>query len=267
MREVKVGETVLDINNDSPPLAGYQESKPNVYSNLYPGDSSQYKEFEKALVELQVQDSSLSLEKIDSQLLGPGFRCGFLGLLHREIICERMQKEYQCEIIITPPSIIYRITYQNGKTAEIINPQKVLPNQKIKLIEELFISCLITTPLEYLGAISQLCQNKRGVYLLLNKQIVADLSFFVHENFAYERARLLCEKLKTTLNPQNFVVPIQACIGNKIIARETLPALKKNVTAKLYAKQKSGKKRMQERGEVRLGAGTLRAILRNSSYK
>ncbi|CAG8542005.1 370_t:CDS:2, partial [Racocetra persica] len=162
IREVKVGETVLDINNDSPPLAGYQESKPNVYSNLYPGDSSQYKEFGKALVELQVQDSSLSLEKIDSQLLGPGFRCGFLGLLHREIICERMQKEYQCEIIITPPSITYRVTYQNGKVAEIINPQKILPNQKIKLIEELFISCLVTTPLEYLGTISQLCQNKRG---------------------------------------------------------------------------------------------------------
>ncbi|CAG8483117.1 23582_t:CDS:2 [Gigaspora margarita] len=232
MREVKVGETVLDINNDSPPLAGYQESKPNVYSNLYPGDSSQYKEFEKSLVELQVQDSSLSLEKIDSQLLGPGFRCGFLGLLHREIICERMQKEYQCEIIITPPSITYRVTYQNGKIAEIINPQKILLNQKVKLIEELFISCLITTPLEYLGTISQFKIVK--IDLLLNKQIVADLSFFVHENFAYERARLLCEKLKATLNPQNFVVPIQACIGNQVIARETLPALKKNVTAKLY---------------------------------
>src|SRR5688500_4365181 len=109
MREVKVGDTVLDINNDTPPLAGYQEIKPNVYSNLYPSDSSEYKEFKKALEELQIQDSSLSLENIDSQLLGPGFRCGFLGLLHQEIIGERVQKEYDLEIITTSPSVTYRV--------------------------------------------------------------------------------------------------------------------------------------------------------------
>src|SRR5215210_8259076 len=106
MREVKVGDTVIDLNNNSQPLEGYQEIKPNVYSNLYPGDSSRYKEFKKALEELQIQDSSLSLESIDSQLLGPGFRCGFLGLLHQEIICERFQKEYDCEIITTPPALL-----------------------------------------------------------------------------------------------------------------------------------------------------------------
>src|SRR5436309_10565617 len=115
MREVKVGDTVIDLNNNSQPLGGYQEIKPNVYSNLYPSDSFEYKEFKKALEELQIQDSSLSLENVESQLLGPGFRCGFLGLLHREIICERVQKEYNCEIIATPPSITYRIIFANGE--------------------------------------------------------------------------------------------------------------------------------------------------------
>src|SRR5690349_1942575 len=114
MREVKVGDTIFDLSNESPPLTGYQEVKPNVYSNLYPSDSSQYKEFKKALEELQIQDSSLSLEPIDSQLLGPGFRCGFLGLLHREIVGERVRKEYNCEIITTPPSVTYRIICSNG---------------------------------------------------------------------------------------------------------------------------------------------------------
>src|SRR5205085_1885573 len=118
MREVKVGDTVFDLDNNVLPLAGYQEVSPNVYSNLYPSDSSQYKEFKKSLEELQIQDSSLSLEPIDSRLLGPGFRCGFLGLLHREIICERLKKEFNCEIITTPPSITYRVIFSNGETIE-----------------------------------------------------------------------------------------------------------------------------------------------------
>src|SRR6185295_16351021 len=164
MREVKVGDTVFDLNNNSLPLAGYQEIKPNVYSNLYPSESSQFKEFKKALEELQIQDSSLSLEAIDSQLLGPGFRCGFLGLLHREVICQRIQKEYNCEIITTPPSITYRIIFANGESLATNNPQKISTKDKIKNIEELFISLNITTPEEHLGDISQLCQNKRGIY-------------------------------------------------------------------------------------------------------
>src|SRR5256714_13294459 len=146
MREVKVGDTVIDLNNNSQPLEGYQEIKPNVYSNLYPGDSSRYKEFKKALEELQIQDSSLSLESIDSQLLGPGFRCGFLGLLHREIICERVQKEYDCEIITTPPSINYQVIFSNGEKLETNNPQKIPTKDKIKSIAELFINLNITTP-------------------------------------------------------------------------------------------------------------------------
>ena len=164
MKEVRVGDTVFDLNNNSLPLTGYQEIKPNVYSNLYPSDSSLYQEFKKSLQELQIQDSSLSLESIDSQLLGSGFRGGFLGLLHREIICTRIQKEFNCEIITTPPSITYRITYQNGEISETNNPAKTASAQKIKTIAELFISLSITTPAEYLGNISQLCQNKRGIY-------------------------------------------------------------------------------------------------------
>src|SRR3954451_18393816 len=151
MQEVKVGDTVISLHGDIIPLPGYQEVQPNVYSNFYPSDSSQYKEFKKALEELQIQDSSLSLETIDSQLLGPGFRCGFLGLLHREIICERVQKEYNCEIIATPPSITYRIIFANGETMEINNPQKIPSGGKINPLEELFISLTVTPPEEHLG--------------------------------------------------------------------------------------------------------------------
>src|SRR5207247_350339 len=138
-------------------LPGYQEIKPNVYSNLYPVDTAQYKEFKKSLEELRVQDSSLSLENIDSQLLGPGFRCGFLGLLHQEIICERIKKEYQCDIITTPPSITYKVSFSNGEIIETNNPQKIPSGGKIKSIEELFVSLDITTSEEFLGEVSQLC--------------------------------------------------------------------------------------------------------------
>jgi GTP-binding protein LepA len=164
MREVKVGDTVIDLESDVLPLEGYQEAKSNVYSNLYPSETSYYKEFKKSLEELQTQDSSLSLESIDSQLLGPGFRCGFLGLLHREVICERLEKEFNCEIITTPPSINYQITFSGGEILETNNPQKIPSKERIKSIKELFINLNIATPEEYLGAISQLCQNKQGIY-------------------------------------------------------------------------------------------------------
>ncbi|CAG8551725.1 3338_t:CDS:2, partial [Cetraspora pellucida] len=242
--EVKVGDTVFDLNNNSSPLAGYQEAKSTVYSNLYPSDSSHYKEFKKSLEELQIQDSALSLEPIDSQLLGPGLRGGFLGLLHREIISGRLEKEYGCEIIITPPSIDYRMILTNGEILETNNPQKIPTKDKIKIIEELFINLNITTPEEHLGEISQLCQDKRGIWqsqdnivkidILLNNQLIPDLSFLVHQSLAYERAKTTCEQLKTTLNRQNFPVPIQAIIGNQVIARETLSALKKNVISRIH---------------------------------
>jgi len=331
MREVKVGDTVFDTNNNSLPLEGYQEVKSNVYSNLYPTDTSQYKEFKKALEELQIQDSSLSLETIDSQLLGPGFRCGFLGLLHREIVCERVKKEYNCEIITTPPSVTYRIICSSGEILETNNPQKIPSKDKVKGIEELFILLNITTPEDYLGPISQLCQDKRGVFqsqewktgylynliyhlpfaefildfhdkiksishgyasfsyqiigfrssnvvkidILLNEQIIPDLSFLVYQQLAYERAKIICERLKETLNQQTFTVPIQACIGNQVIARETLPALKKHVTGnmyggdrtrkmKLWSKQKKGQKIRKEYGKVNFDSGSLRRLLKGN---
>jgi len=145
-------------------LPGYQKLKPNIYSNLYPNDSSEFNEFRKALLELQLQDSSLALESIESNILGPGYCCGFLGLLHREIICERLEKEFNCEIITTPPSINYRLIFSHGEVIETNNPQKIPTKDKIKNIEELFIALNITTSEEHLGAISQLCQNKRGLY-------------------------------------------------------------------------------------------------------
>jgi GTP-binding protein LepA len=331
MREVKVGDTVIDLGSEILPLEGYQEVKSNVYSNLYPSETSRYKEFKKSLEELQTQDSSLNLESIDSQLLGPGFRCGFLGLLHREVICERLEKEFNCEIITTPPNINYQITFANGESLETNNPQKIPTKEKIKNIKELFINLNITTPEEYLGSISQLCQNKRGIYqsqewktgslyqltyhlpfaefiidfhdkiksishgyasfdyqligfqpsdivkidILLNNQLIPDLSFLVHRSFSYDRAKVTCENLKTTLNQQTFTVPIQATIGNQVIARETLPALKKHVTGnmyggdrtrkmKLWAKQKKGKARMKEMGKVSFGAGSLRELLKSN---
>ncbi|KLL05075.1 MAG: GTP-binding protein LepA [Mycoplasmataceae bacterium RV_VA103A] len=333
MREVKVGDTVFDLNNNASPLAGYQEVKPTVYSNLYPSDSSHYKEFKKSLEELQIQDSSLSLEPIDSQLLGPGLRGGFLGLLHREIIKGRLEKEYDCEIIITPPSIDYQIILSSGETIEVNNPQKIPTKDKMKIIEELFINLNIATPEEQLGEISQLCQDKRGICqsqewktgslyqlnyhlpfaefildfhdkiksishgyasfdyqiigfrpsdivkidILLNSQLIPDLSFLAHRSSAYGRAKTTCEQLKMTLNRQNFPVPIQAVDGNHVIARETLPALKKNVISrihgggaldrkmKLWAKQKKGKARMKEVGKVNFGAGNLRALLKSDN--
>jgi GTP-binding protein LepA len=165
MAEVKVGDTIVAVESKTSPLTGYEEIKPNIYSNFYPTDNLQYKEFKKSLEELKIQDSSLNLEAIDSQLLGPGFRCGFLGLLHKEIIRERLIKEYDCQVITTTPSVNYRVIYADDSNIETNNPQKINnKGNKVKAIEELFISLEITTPEEYLGAISQLCQDKRGIY-------------------------------------------------------------------------------------------------------
>lgn len=300
MKEINVGDTVLDINSDSLPLGGYEEIKPNIYSNFYPNEPSQYKELKKALEELQIQDSSLTLESINSPLLGPGFLCGFLGLLHREIISERIKREYNCENISTAPSITYRITDKKENKIEIKEPHRISKIEKIKLIEELLVITNITFPEEYLGDIIQLCQSKRGVYhsedwkidsfyqlkyylpfaevindfqdklksisqgyasfdyeivgfrssdivkidILLNGQLVPDLSFFVHRQFAYSRAKIICENLKQNLSPQSFSIPIQACIGNQVIARETLPALRKDVTGYLYGGDRTRKMKL-----------------------
>jgi len=145
-------------------LPGYQKLKPNIYSNLYPDNNSEFNEFKKALLELQLQDSSLTLENIDSNILGPGYCCGFLGLLHREIICERIKKEYNLKLILTDPTVNYRLLLNNGQIIETANPQKMPELNKIKEVQELFINLTITAPQDYRGAVLELCQNKRGIY-------------------------------------------------------------------------------------------------------
>lgn len=329
MKDVKVGDTVSDAKEITIPLPGYQTLKPNLYSNIYSENTENYKELKKAIEELQMQDSSLHLEPIESNLLGSGFRCGFLGLLHKEIIEERIKQEYNLEIIITPPTVTYQLNLSNNKTLEISNPQKFPDQSEIKSISELFILVEIITPQEYLGSVNTICQNKRGIHksrnlktenlwqikyelpfaefifdfndkiksisqgyasfeyeligfresrivkidILLNNEIIDDLSFLVHQIFAYERSKDICSKLKDTLNPQNFEIPIQACIGKKIIARETLKAMRKDVIAKCYGgditrkkklleKQKKGKKKMKEIGNVRFSKNSFRNILK-----
>lgn len=331
IRDTQVGDTIVDISNENPvSLPGYQKLKPNIYSNFYPNDTSEFNDFKKALLELQLQDSCLTLENVESNILGSGFCCGFLGLLHREIIQERIKQEYSLEVILTAPTTNYRLMLSNGTTIEATNPQKMPEWGKVKAVQELFINLMIITPQEYIGSIMELCQHKRGTYqdtqlktdiwwqvnyelpfaefvvdfsdqlkslsrgfascdyqfigfrpakivridILLNGQIVPDLSFLVHQQFAEERSRAICQRLKETLSRQSFAVPIQACIGSKVIARETLSALKKNVTGNLYggdrtrkmklwAKQKSGKQRMKEIGRVSFGANSLRSLLKN----
>jgi len=331
IKEIKIGDTVMDFDSLEKPLEGYEEIKPNVFSNLYPENSEQYKNFCKSLEELHIQDSSLVLEKIDSNLLGLGFRCGFLGLLHREIICERLKKEYNQEIIITSPNINYKIFFFNGKVLETNNPQKINFYDRIKKIEELFISININVQEKYLEKIFELCKKKRGIYqfknwkmdslyvvnyhlpfsefildfhdkiksisngyasfdykkvdfresdiekvdIALNGQIISDLSFFAHKYSSYKRSKDICQNLKKTLNKQNFSLSIQAIINNKIIVRETLTALSKNVTGNLYggdrtrkmklwAKQKKGKSKMKESGRVNFGVDNLKQLLKNN---
>lgn len=329
MKDVRVGDTVSDAKETTVPLPGYQTLKPNLYSNIYSENTEHYKELKKAIEELQVQDSSLYLEPVESNLLGSGFRCGFLGLLHKEIIQERIKQEYELEIITTPPTVTYQLNLANGKILEISNPQKFPDQSEIKSISELYIAIEITTPQEYLGSVNIVCQNKRGIYksgdlragdlwqikyeipfaefifdfndkiksvsqgyasfeyefigfresrivkidILLNNEAISDLSFLVHQSFAYERGKEVCSRLKDTLNPQNFEIPIQACIGKKIIARETLKAMRKDVIAKCYGgditrkkklleKQKKGKKKMKELGSVRFSKNSFRNILK-----
>ncbi|CAG8477922.1 5224_t:CDS:2 [Scutellospora calospora] len=237
------------------PLPGYQKLKPNIYSNLYPNDSLKFNEFKKALLELQLQDSSLTLESIESNILGPGYCCGFLGLLHREIICERIKQEYDLELILTDPTVNYRLILNNGQKIETANPQKM---PELNQIKESLSHGFASFDYQFIGFRAGKIMR---VDILLNQQLIPDLSFLVHRQFAEARSREICLNLKQTLNRQNFVIPIQACIGNKVIARETLPALQKNVTGNLYGgdrtrkmklwqKQKKGKKRMQSLGKV-----------------
>ena len=311
-------------------LPGYKPMKQVVFSGLYPTETSKYNELRDALEKLKLNDASLSFEPETSHALGFGFRCGFLGLLHMEIVEERIEREFKIDLIATSPSVIYEVVLTNGDKITIDSPQKMPDRVNIVSISEPYIKTNIFTPREYIGSIMELCQNKRGNYLnleyidekrviihyelplseivydffdklksstkgyasfdyeligykesdlvkmdiLLNGEIVDALSTIVHKDFAYQRGRVVVENLKKLIPRQMFVVPVQAAIGSKIIARSDIKALRKDVLAKCYGgdvsrkkklleKQKEGKKRMKNLGSVNIPQEAFLAVLSN----
>ncbi len=328
--DVKIGDTItLQKFQAKEPLSGFKHIKPVVFAGIYPIDSSDFQDLRDALVKLQLNDASLHIEQESSMALGFGFRCGFLGLLHLEIIFERIQREYDLDIISTAPSVIYRFMMQDGALKEVDNPAHYPDPTHIDYVEEPWIKCTIMAPSEYLGAIMALGMDKRGEctktenmndkHLLLTyrfplNEIITDFSdklksvtkgygsfdyehdgyekgdiikleirvndepvdafsCLVHRSKAESKGRAICEKLKEVIPMQLFKVPIQAAIGGKIIARETIRALSKNVTAKCYGgdisrkrklweKQKKGKKRMKEIGKVNIPQSAFMAVLK-----
>lgn len=326
--EVEVGDTICIEGEDVEALPGYKPMKPMVFSGIYPIDSSKYNQLKEALLKLKLSDASLTFEPETSVALGFGFRCGFLGLLHMEIIEERIEREFNIDIIATSPSVIYEVKLNDGTSIEIDSPSKMPDQTKISKILEPFVSCNIYVPNEYVGSIMELCQDKRGIYknmsyldssrvnitydiplseivydffdklksytkgyasfdyefignfesklvkmdILLNGEIVDALSVIVHKDFAYKRGSVICKNLKKVIPRQMFQVPIQASIGTKVIAREDISAMKKNVLAKCYGgdvsrkrklleKQKEGKKRMKQVGSVSIPQEAFLTIL------
>ena len=328
--DTQVGDTVtLADNPTDEPLPGFKKALPMVFSGVYPADGSRYSDLRDALEKLQLNDASLSFEPETSAALGFGFRCGFLGLLHMEIIQERIEREFNLDIITTAPSVIYKITRRDGEVVYIDNPTGYPSPDEIEEAAEPMIHANIITPVEFVGGIMDLCQDRRGVFMdmkyldttrtelhyemplneiiydffdalksrskgyasldyefseykrsklvkldiLLNGDIVDALSFIVHEEKAYGRARKICEKLKENIPRQLFEVPIQAAIGGKIIARETVKAMRKDVLAKCYGgditrkkklleKQKEGKKKMRQLGSVQVTPEAFMAVLK-----
>lgn len=333
VRDTQVGDTVTALDNPAKkPLAGYKKVNPMVFSGIYPTDGAKYPDLRDALEKLQLNDASLSYEPETSIALGFGFRCGFLGLLHMEIIQERLEREFNLDIITTAPSVIYKIHTTSGETIFIDNPTNYPDVALIDYAEEPFVRASIFTPAQYIGSVMELCQQKRGIYkdttyidtdrvemnyelplneivydffdtlksrtkgyasfdyeilgyrestlvkldILLNGETVDALSFIVHKEKAYERARKMAEKLKEHIPRQMFEVPIQAAIGGKIIARETVRAMRKDVLAKCYGgditrkkklleKQKEGKKRMRQLGSVEVPQEAFMAVLKLDS--
>ncbi|MBQ3065537.1 MAG: translation elongation factor 4 [Clostridia bacterium] len=328
--DTRVGDTVTTVENGTDtPLPGFKKAQPMVYSGVYPADSAKYPELREALEKLQLNDAALTFEPETSAALGFGFRCGFLGLLHMEIIEERLEREFNLDLITTVPSVIYKITKKTGEVLMIDNPLAFPAPEEIEISEEPIVKASILTPTEYVGSIMQLCQDRRGDYIdmkylendrvelhyhlplneiiydffdalksrsrgyasldyemlgyeqsklvkldiLLNGEMVDALSFIVFADSAYARGRKIVEKLKDNIPRQLFEIPVQAAIGGKVIARETVRAMRKDVLAKCYGgditrkkklleKQKEGKKRMRRFGSVEVPPEAFMAVLK-----
>jgi GTP-binding protein LepA len=330
VKDCRVGDTITFADRPTEtPLPGYKKAVPMVYCGIYPAEGESYDEVRDALEKLQLNDAALSFEPETSVALGFGFRCGFLGLLHLEIIQQRIDREFDLDIIATAPSVIYRVTTVNDEVMMIQNPSNLPDPTEIKLMEEPIVRANIIVPNEYVGNIMELCQNRRGdmihmdyldpkrvvlhydlplnevIYdffdalksktrgygsldyemleyrasdlvkmdILLNKEMVDAFSMIVHRSKAESRGRQICERLKDVIPRQMFVIPIQAAIGSKVIARETISALRKDVLAKCYGgdisrkkklleKQKEGKKRMRQMGNVEVPQQAFLSVLK-----
>ena len=330
VKETRVGDTITNAENPcAEPLPGYKKVNPMVYCGLYPADGAKYPDLRDALEKLQLNDAALQFEAETSVALGFGFRCGFLGLLHLEIIQERLEREYNLDLVTTAPSVIYKVHKTNGDVIDLTNPTNMPDPAEIEYMEEPMVKAEIMVTSEYIGAIMDLCQERRGIYqgmeyieetravltyhlplneiiydffdalksrsrgyasfdyemlgyvrselvkldILINKEEVDALSFIVFEGSAYERGRKMCEKLKEEIPRQLFEIPIQAAVGSKIIARETVKAMRKDVLAKCYGgdisrkkklleKQKEGKKRMRQVGNVEIPQSAFMSVLK-----
>lgn len=330
VKDTRVGDTVTDAQRPcAAPLPGYKKVNPMVYCGMYPADGAKYPDLRDALEKLQLNDAALQFEAETSIALGFGFRCGFLGLLHLEIIQERLEREYNLDLVTTAPSVIYKVHKTDGEIIELTNPTNLPDPSEIEYMEEPVVKAEIMVTSEFIGAIMDLCQERRGVYqgmeyieetravlhyhlplneiiydffdalksrsrgyasfdyellgyeqsdlvkldILINREEVDALSFIVHSATAYERGRKMCEKLKQEIPRQLFEIPIQAAIGSKIIARETVKAMRKDVLAKCYGgdisrkrklleKQKEGKKRMRQIGNVEIPQKAFMSVLK-----
>ncbi|NQD52588.1 elongation factor 4, partial [Bacillus altitudinis] len=328
--DTRVGDTITSaVNPAKEALPGYRKLNPMVYCGLYPIDTAKYNDLREALEKLELNDSSLQYEAETSQALGFGFRCGFLGMLHMEIIQERIEREFKIDLITTAPSVIYDVYMTDGEKIVVDNPSNLPDPQKIERIEEPYVKATMMVPNDYVGSVMELCQGKRGNFIdmqyldanrvsivyeiplaeivyeffdqlksntkgyasfdyeligyrpstlvkmdiMLNGEKIDALSFIVHRDYAYERGKIIVEKLKELIPRQHFEVPVQAAIGQKIVARSTIKAMRKNVLAKCYGgdisrkrklleKQKEGKKRMKQVGSVEVPQEAFMAVLK-----